>query len=185
TNDDAVGGEQPGDDVVVDDAFGGEAGAGSGSDADDAAADGGDVRGPELGDLDAGDPDAGDLDDPALGDGAARDAASEPVTDDASVAVSDSGPVVDAGADASSAPALPEAGEPEPRTIFVGNGPSCGKLQPICGPDANEHCCEVFEVEGGQFTRGDNEGWSAERPEHPASVDAFWLDRYEVSVGRF
>src|SRR5690606_3798149 len=85
-------------------------------------------------------------------------------------------------------PGLEEAGQPEAaaaRAIFVGNGPSCAKLQPICGPDANEHCCEVFEVEAGQFTRGDDEGQTSERPQHPANVDAFWLDRYEVSVGRF
>jgi formylglycine-generating enzyme required for sulfatase activity len=97
----------------------------------------------------------------------------------------DSG-LIDSGGEATPSPesSTPEAGPP-PRTIAVVSGTSCDGLEPICGPQRNQHCCEVLEVPDGQFDMGDTNGQPSERPEHRAQVNAFWLDRYEVTVGRF
>ncbi len=176
-NTDDVGIDEPTDDTPTDDTPSDDAGTAMGDELD-AATDG---------TASDGGPDAPEGGVPDVSDAAVVEAGANPDTDDAAVSATDSGAVeLEAGVDASVG--LEEAGRSEaaaPRAIFVGRGPSCANLQPICGPDANEHCCEVFEVEAGQFSRGDNEGWPSERPEHPASVDSFWLDRYEVSVGRF
>lgn len=71
------------------------------------------------------------------------------------------------------------------REIWVANGPSCADTEAVCGPGSDEHCCEVLEVLGGDFLLGDDQGEADSRPAHAASVSAFWLDRYEVTVGRF
>lgn len=47
-----------------------------------------------------------------------------------------------------------------------------------CGPTANESCCTTLKVEGGEFAR-DNVAT------YPATVSSFYLDRFEVTVGRF
>jgi len=56
--------------------------------------------------------------------------------------------------------------------------PSCTGLAPTCGSATNGDCCESLLVPGGTFVRG-TEGTAQ------ATVTAFRLDKYEVSVGRF
>jgi hypothetical protein len=57
-------------------------------------------------------------------------------------------------------------------------------LAPTCGASANESCCLVKPVEGGTFYRSfDGAGFNDMSA--PATVSAFVLDRYEVTVGRF
>lgn len=67
-------------------------------------------------------------------------------------------------------------------------GPSCQSLAPTCGADGTDSCCNPgLLVPGGTYFRsydlaGDaNSGTQSA----PAVVNAFWLDKYEVSVGRF
>ncbi len=77
--------------------------------------------------------------------------------------------------------------------------PSCGFLQGHeCG---GESCCTAALVEGGTFMMGrsdsgsdafagataqnDDEQDSQGEPEHEVTVDSFYLDKYEVTVGRF
>jgi sulfatase modifying factor 1 len=62
---------------------------------------------------------------------------------------------------------------------FVGNGvsctrPSCSGLTATCG--SSDDCCAFSAVPGGSFTMGTSTN---------ASVSAFALDKYEVTVGRF
>jgi formylglycine-generating enzyme len=71
--------------------------------------------------------------------------------------------------------------------------PSCaGSTQPGCG---SVDPCVTLHVPGGKFQMGRNEngqradyfpaGASDERPEHDLIVSPYWLDKYEVTVGRF
>jgi len=50
-----------------------------------------------------------------------------------------------------------------------------------CGPDAGETCCKSIEVPGGAFYRSATDF----SHHYPATVSAFRLDRFEVSVLRF
>ena len=69
-------------------------------------------------------------------------------------------------------------------------GDSCAGLGDSC---QGESCCTAVEIPGGTFPmgRGDSgtdafpSGGSSETPEHDTTVADFWLDKYEVSVGRF
>jgi formylglycine-generating enzyme required for sulfatase activity len=83
------------------------------------------------------------------------------------------------------APDVVVPGEPPPI------GPSCaGALGTEC---RNENCCTSLFVPGGRFSMGRSEdgadrfpsGHGVELPEHAVSVSPFWLDKYEVTVGRF
>lgn len=56
--------------------------------------------------------------------------------------------------------------------------PSCAGLPIICGANGNDSCCSSPSVPGGTFNRSNDSSY-------PATVSAFRLDRYEVSVGRF
>ncbi len=47
-----------------------------------------------------------------------------------------------------------------------------------CGPAGNESCCQSLALPGGTFDRRND-------PELPATVSAFDLEKYEVTVGRF
>ncbi len=88
--------------------------------------------------------------------------------------------------------ALPTAGEPPPSR--VPEGPSCAAMN---GDECNgESCCANILVPSGTFPRGRCETagcsdyWcddcnSFETPEHPATLGHFYLDKYEVTVGRF
>lgn len=49
-------------------------------------------------------------------------------------------------------------------------------------------CCSLIEVPGGTFTMGTNtdpDRITNEAPPHQATVDGFWMDKFEVTVGRF
>lgn len=71
--------------------------------------------------------------------------------------------------------------------------PSCAGLANTCGPNQDEDCCATLCVPGGTFPMGRGtvasdayaSGHTNEVPEHTASVSAFGLDRFEVTVGRF
>lgn len=55
---------------------------------------------------------------------------------------------------------------------------SCVGLPENCGPLENESCCTVTELPGGTYNRSND-------PMFPATVSAFQLDRFEITVGRF
>jgi len=64
--------------------------------------------------------------------------------------------------------------------------PSCGGQGPgvsECGPSA-ESCCASLPVPGGTFDRS-YDGLTFTDPTAPATVSAFRLDTFEVTVGRF
>jgi sulfatase modifying factor 1 len=62
---------------------------------------------------------------------------------------------------------------PDPGTL-----PQCVSLDAGCGEDGKDDCCASDEVAGGQFNRSNDK-------DYPAQLQAFRLDRYEVTVGRF
>lgn len=71
--------------------------------------------------------------------------------------------------------------------------PDCEDLA-ICGPGGATDCCERVEITGGTFLmgRGDDDACPAgqtcaphETPENDVVVDSFFLDAFEVTVGRF
>lgn len=104
---------------------------------------------------------------------------------DASPAPDDGGPLP-----------LPPSPEPEPEPPAPPEGPSCA-LSPVCGPSSGgvaASCCEMAWVPGGvlQF------GFSPEELKDVAPIDqsladrdqnigvsGFFLDRFEITVGRF
>jgi len=55
---------------------------------------------------------------------------------------------------------------------------SCVGLAKTCGPSGNGDCCASLPVPGGTFNRSDD-------PTAPATVSDFYLDKYEITVGRF
>ena len=57
-------------------------------------------------------------------------------------------------------------------------GASCQDLPVTCGSVSNEDCCSSPLVAGGTFRLGDGSGPSA-------TLSAFHLDRFEITVGRF
>jgi formylglycine-generating enzyme required for sulfatase activity len=67
---------------------------------------------------------------------------------------------------------------------------SCDGLPAKCGPNGDQNCCASVVVSGGAYPRGRGTADAAlgdedELPEHVATVSAFRLDTYEVTVGRF
>ena len=84
------------------------------------------------------------------------------------------------GFDSRAPDAMPDAAEPR-------LGPSCTGLAPTCGPAQDSDCCESPLVPGGVFYRSYDlagDGMFATQM-YPATVAPFYLDRYEVTVGRF
>lgn len=64
--------------------------------------------------------------------------------------------------------------------------PSCAQLEDTCGANGNDSCCTSPEIPGGSFMRGrDNIERNVFSMDAPATVSAFRLDKYEVTVGRF
>lgn len=89
-----------------------------------------------------------------------------------------------AGGAVDAAPDVVEPGVPPPL------GPSCAGMQ---GTECrNESCCTSLFVPGGRFAMGRSEdgtdrypgGYAVELPEHTVWLSPFWLDKYEVTVGR-
>lgn len=64
---------------------------------------------------------------------------------------------------------------------------SCVGLQANCGPTGSDDCCASLPVPGGTFYRSYDLGSDGMYPDmsYPATVSAFSLDKYEVTVGRF
>lgn len=64
---------------------------------------------------------------------------------------------------------------------------SCVDLAATCGPDGTSSCCADVIIPGGSYLRGNDaatDGLFATTM-FPATVSAFRLDTYEVTVGRF
>ncbi len=53
-----------------------------------------------------------------------------------------------------------------------------------CGPNADENCCATLLVDGGTYYRS-YDGIDFTDDSYPATVSDFYLDRFEVTVGRF
>lgn len=71
---------------------------------------------------------------------------------------------------------------PAPRVV---EGPSCAALAPACGPGADSSCCASAVVPGGSFVRGYDGVTFTDAGAGAATVSAFRLDTYLVTVGRF
>jgi formylglycine-generating enzyme required for sulfatase activity len=56
--------------------------------------------------------------------------------------------------------------------------PRCSGLGETCGPSGDESCCTSLPVPGGTFNRSNDASY-------PATVADFYLDKYEITVGRF
>jgi len=63
--------------------------------------------------------------------------------------------------------------------------PSCQGLPKICGEHADLDCCASNVVPGGMFYRGYNGQPGYTSAEYPATISAFRLDNFEISLGRF
>lgn len=64
------------------------------------------------------------------------------------------------------------------------SAPSCRNLAATCGPSGNDDCCKSLLVPGGTFFRS-YDGLDYVEKVSPATVSDFYLDKYEVTVGRF
>jgi sulfatase modifying factor 1 len=64
-----------------------------------------------------------------------------------------------------------------------GKAPSCSGLAPTCGPSGNDDCCKSLLVPGGTFYRS-YDGVDYLDKNYPATVSDFYLDKYEITVGR-
>lgn len=72
--------------------------------------------------------------------------------------------------------------------------PSCANLDSTCGA-LQESCCTTVSVPGGSFYRGFDNGGAVQdgqqvpnyvsSPSNLVQVGAFYLDRYEITIGRF
>jgi formylglycine-generating enzyme required for sulfatase activity len=69
---------------------------------------------------------------------------------------------------------IPDAGAP----------PSCSGLAATCGSSGEDPCCASLLVPGGMFDRS-YDSVDFTDATYPATVDDFYLDKYEVTVGRF
>ena len=65
-----------------------------------------------------------------------------------------------------------------------GTAASCKRLAATCGPSGKDDCCKSLSVPGGQFARG-YDGVDFLGAGDLATVSDFYLDKYEVTVGRF
>jgi len=66
----------------------------------------------------------------------------------------------------------------------VATGPGCQGLPPTCGPNCNASCCGKSTVAAGTFSRCYDAVTYTDNS-YTATVSAFPLDTYEVTVGRF
>jgi len=69
-------------------------------------------------------------------------------------------------------------------SLYGGTPPSCSGLAATCGPSGNESCCTSLLVPGGTFYRS-YDGVTYTDKSYPATVADFYLDKYEITVGRF
>ena len=67
-------------------------------------------------------------------------------------------------------------------------GPSCQGLSTTCGQNRSDSCCNPGSaVVGGTYYRSYDVAVDSSSGDqrYPATVSTFWLDKYEVTVGRF
>jgi sulfatase modifying factor 1 len=66
-------------------------------------------------------------------------------------------------------------------------GPQCAGLPATCGVSGHDNCCTSLEVPGGTYLRGYDVAGDGDSGTMtaPATVSAFRLDKYEVTVGRY
>jgi sulfatase modifying factor 1 len=69
-------------------------------------------------------------------------------------------------------------------TTTGGTAPGCKGLAATCGSSGNDDCCNSLLVPGGTFDRS-YDGVDFLDPSYPATVSDFYLDKYEITVGRF
>jgi formylglycine-generating enzyme required for sulfatase activity len=63
---------------------------------------------------------------------------------------------------------------------------SCVHLEHTCGLSATDDCCASILVPGGTFQMGyDQASDSFDKPEHAVVLTPYYLDQYEVTLGRF
>jgi formylglycine-generating enzyme required for sulfatase activity len=65
--------------------------------------------------------------------------------------------------------------------LFITAGPADAQQQEITGKDG----APMVVVPAGEFTMGGNQGEEDEKPPHRVYLDAFYMDKYEVTVGRY
>jgi formylglycine-generating enzyme required for sulfatase activity len=78
---------------------------------------------------------------------------------------------------------LLSAGCKRHRGQWGGTARSCNALPATCGPSRNDDCCKSLPVAGGTFYRNYDGVDYLERG-YPATVSDFYLDKYEITVGR-
>lgn len=98
------------------------------------------------------------------------------VTNEAPNPGADSG-LGESGADAD---AIADAPLP-PRALSCRGRPGADST---CGLSGSDDCCATDLVPGGTFYRF-HDGVIVTTTQYPATVSSFWLDRYEITVGRF
>ena len=69
-------------------------------------------------------------------------------------------------------------------SLYGGTPPSCSGLAATCGPSGNDDCCTSLLVPGGTFYRSYDDVDFTDMS-YPATVNDFYLDKYEITVGRF
>jgi formylglycine-generating enzyme required for sulfatase activity len=82
---------------------------------------------------------------------------------------------------AASAPAKIVAARHE--RVWPGSAPSCKVLSATCGASGNDNCCKSLLTPGGTYYRS-YDGVDHLDKSFPATVSDFYLDKYEVTVGR-
>jgi formylglycine-generating enzyme required for sulfatase activity len=114
------------------------------------------------------------------GAGRAPDAAPEAPAPPADAGTDTPVPPLDAAPETAAPPpdARGEAGDVGQGIVPPQPGPSCNGLGSIC---QGESCCTTLLVPGGPFLLGQG----LEVPSSQASVSSFYLDKYEITVGRF
>jgi formylglycine-generating enzyme required for sulfatase activity len=64
-------------------------------------------------------------------------------------------------------------------SIVLSASTSCVRNAPLQGPE------EMVFIKGGSFKMGTDEGMAFEGPVHEITVEPFWIDKHEVTVGEF
>ncbi|MGA7743373.1 MAG: SUMF1/EgtB/PvdO family nonheme iron enzyme [Polyangia bacterium] len=95
-----------------------------------------------------------------------------------------SGGVTSGGGSTTTGGTTASAGASGGGTLSGGTPPSCNGLGATCGPSGNDDCCTSLLVPGGTFYRS-YDGVDFTDKSYPATVNDFYLDKYEITVGRF
>ncbi len=95
-----------------------------------------------------------------------------------------SGGTISAGGATTAGGTIASGGSSGKGGTWGGTAPSCSGLAATCGPSGNDDCCKSLLVPGGTFYRS-YDGWDYTDKSYPATVSDFYLDKYELTVGRF